>query len=433
MWNAAQGGTYPFPYTQAAVLREADGSLIDEAFIWSPDVAFQYPSAAVNGRGDVAGTISLAGPQTFVSVALWISDDVNGHSLSPLENELVLTGSHSPTGNRWGDFFTTRPHSRLTNLWGTVAVADTLAANGAEPHYILFGRSRDGAAPSSPVANFTFSPNNPRVGQAVNFRDLSLGAPTSWSWDYADGRSSTLESPVHVFGAASTYNVTLTAESSAGSSVVTKPVVVLSAAPRAPSIGLSVVGAQRDPVFDSYDGSVGQAITFTASETDANQWLWDFGDGTSASGKSVVKTYASSGTMLGHLTVYGDGVATQVGPLTGNFTMSIALPIRPPPSGAYTVLGLSRDRQTGDNEGAVGVAITFEAAETHASQYLWYFGDGTAASGRVVTKEFTRAGAWTVKLVVFGDGITTAIGPTVVAIPVKVIPCTRCTRTVPFR
>ena len=433
MWNAAQDGTHPFPYVQAAILRESDGALLNEAVIASPQTAWQYPSAAVNARGDVAGTMSIVGPQTFLGSVIWISDNVNGHSLSPLESQLVLAGSQSPSANRWGDFFTTRAHSTLTNLWTTMAVAETQEAGGPEPHYLLFGRSGDGTAPSGTEASFTYSPPNPVAGQTVSFQDLSLGAPSSWSWDFGDGKSSTVEDAVHVFSTASSYDVALTAAGAGGTSVIAKTIVVLPSAPRAPSIGLSVAGAPHDPTFDFYDAIVGQAITFTASETDANQWIWDFGDGTSASGKSVVKTYLFAGMMSGHLTVRGDGVQTLVGPLIGSFTISVAAPSLPLPSAAYTVSGVTRDRGTGNAIAGIGSPITFAAAESHAAQYLWFFGDGTTGSGKVVTKEFARTGDWTVKLVVFGDGVTTAAGPIVVEIPIDVRSCSRCPRVVPFR
>ncbi|HEY6929912.1 MAG TPA: PKD domain-containing protein, partial [Thermoanaerobaculia bacterium] len=228
MWNAAQNGAHPFPYVQAAVLRASDGALLSEAVIGSPQTAWQYPSAAVNARGDVAGTMSVVGPQTFLGSVIWISDGVNGHSLSPLESELVVAGSQSPSANRWGDFFTTRVHSTLTNLWTTMAVAETQEAGGPEPHYVLFGRSSDGPASSTLKPNFIYSPTNPLAGQTVTFRDLSLGAPASWSWDFGDGKSSTDENPIHVFSTASSYDVALTVTGSGGGSdVIMKTIVVL--------------------------------------------------------------------------------------------------------------------------------------------------------------------------------------------------------------
>ncbi len=44
----------------------------------------------------------------------------------------------------------------------------------------------------------------------VDFTDQSTGTVTSWSWDFVDGGSSTLQNPSHTYGAAGTYAVTLT-------------------------------------------------------------------------------------------------------------------------------------------------------------------------------------------------------------------------------
>ncbi len=59
-----------------------------------------------------------------------------------------------------------------------------------------------------PGAGFTYVANN----LTVNFTDTSTdsdGSITSWSWDFGDGSSSTLENPTHTFAQAGTYQVTL--------------------------------------------------------------------------------------------------------------------------------------------------------------------------------------------------------------------------------
>ncbi len=68
------------------------------------------------------------------------------------------------------------------------------------------------AAASPPHAAFIVAVD----GLEATFSDTSTGAPTSWAWDFGDGATSTLESPVHVFGAAGHYLVTLSATNDAG-------------------------------------------------------------------------------------------------------------------------------------------------------------------------------------------------------------------------
>jgi PKD repeat protein len=56
----------------------------------------------------------------------------------------------------------------------------------------------------------------------VVFTDKSTGSPTSWSWNFGDGTSSTEKNPTHTYSTAGTYIVTLTATNAAGSNTVTK-------------------------------------------------------------------------------------------------------------------------------------------------------------------------------------------------------------------
>lgn len=66
--------------------------------------------------------------------------------------------------------------------------------------------------PSAPVPNFQFTPAVPRRGQAISFQDQSTpgSAPiASWSWNFGDGATSTLENPQHSYANPGTYAVTL--------------------------------------------------------------------------------------------------------------------------------------------------------------------------------------------------------------------------------
>ena len=62
---------------------------------------------------------------------------------------------------------------------------------------------------ASPAASFTYSPVSPSPGQAVQFVDTSTGTPNSWQWDFGDGATSTLQSPIHSYTATGPYAVTL--------------------------------------------------------------------------------------------------------------------------------------------------------------------------------------------------------------------------------
>ena len=78
---------------------------------------------------------------------------------------------------------------------------------------------------SGPSADFTFFSATPKAGQRVQFTDTSTGFPTSWSWDFGDGGTSSVQNPAHTFSKG-TYQVSLTASNGGGSNTRTQTVVV---------------------------------------------------------------------------------------------------------------------------------------------------------------------------------------------------------------
>ncbi len=77
--------------------------------------------------------------------------------------------------------------------------------------------------PPGPItANFT-SVRSGYNDQSIAFTDTSVGFVTSWSWDFGDGATSTLQNPSHTFATPGTYTVSLTATGPAGSDSETKP------------------------------------------------------------------------------------------------------------------------------------------------------------------------------------------------------------------
>ncbi len=46
----------------------------------------------------------------------------------------------------------------------------------------------------------------------ASFKDLSTNSPTSWSWDFGDGGSSTEQNPSHTYTTPGVYSVRLTGQ-----------------------------------------------------------------------------------------------------------------------------------------------------------------------------------------------------------------------------
>jgi len=79
-----------------------------------------------------------------------------------------------------------------------------------------------GATGSAPVANFSGSPVSGNVPLDVAFSDLSTNGPTSWSWTFGAGGSSTAQNPGHTYAAVGSYTVSLTATNNDGTDTETK-------------------------------------------------------------------------------------------------------------------------------------------------------------------------------------------------------------------
>ena len=64
-----------------------------------------------------------------------------------------------------------------------------------------------------PIADFTYSPSNPKIGSTINFYDNSNdsdGTIEKWFWDFGDGTNSTEQNPVHTYKIIGEFNVNLT-------------------------------------------------------------------------------------------------------------------------------------------------------------------------------------------------------------------------------
>ena len=72
-----------------------------------------------------------------------------------------------------------------------------------------------------PVAAFSASPTSGKAPLKVKFTDRSTSLPTSWKWSFGDGYYSTAKNPVHKYGKAGKYTVSLEVKNKKGSNKTT--------------------------------------------------------------------------------------------------------------------------------------------------------------------------------------------------------------------
>jgi len=73
----------------------------------------------------------------------------------------------------------------------------------------------------APVAGFSADKTAVETGESIQFTDSSTETPTSWSWDFGDSNTSTVQNPTHSYDTEGTYSVSLTATNEFGSDEVT--------------------------------------------------------------------------------------------------------------------------------------------------------------------------------------------------------------------
>ncbi|NJL27586.1 MAG: hypothetical protein HC897_06655, partial [Thermoanaerobaculia bacterium] len=145
MWVPSEnpGGGFPFPYTQVARFNEVGLTFIDGPQIWASDRAMVYPSVAVNGNGDLGGTIMWGGGTFNPSCSVWVADDVNGDTLAPLESLASILGTSGPSSARSGDYLFTNVNAPNDKIWAGSCFAYNSTSRGTS-RFALFGREGNG-------------------------------------------------------------------------------------------------------------------------------------------------------------------------------------------------------------------------------------------------------------------------------------------------
>lgn len=168
------------------------------------------------------------------------------------------------------------------------------------------------------VARFTFSPLNPRPGQSVAFNaGTSGGNPTQYVWDFGDGTTGLGQTPAHTYPNAGNYTVRLTvSRPGTGPGCIsgtcfseTFGVVVVSdnAAPLDSSFQTSATCFTQFG-FEQCSAAVGAAVSLTANEARPGvTYTWNFGDGSTATGRTVSHTFTTAGEFPVNLTVSQGG------------------------------------------------------------------------------------------------------------------------------
>ncbi|ACL16750.1 PKD domain-containing protein [Methanosphaerula palustris] len=235
------------------------------------------------------------------------------------------------------------------------------------------------------IPGFTATPTTGAAPLTVQFTDTTTGRPTSWYWNFGDGYASGAQNPSHLYSTAGTYSVTLTATNAvSGSKSITKTgYITVTEAP--------AITPVADFTATPSNGAAPLAIQFTDRSTNAKQWSWTFGDGTTSTEQHPSHTYTTAGTYTVVLTVRN--AAGQSNTKTQTNLISVTSPVSETPAADFTATPTS-------GTGPLTVRFTDTSTGVPTGWY-WFFGDGYCAFEKNPSHIFAQAGTYTVQLYTF--------------------------------
>ncbi|MEJ8473672.1 PKD domain-containing protein [Roseibium algae] len=210
------------------------------------------------------------------------------------------------------------------------------------------------------------------------------GQLTSHLWDMGDGTAIDGEIVQHAFSEPGNYAVSLkvTDDTSVSNNSSVDTVQVFVNAPPVADAGPDQAVALAEVV--EFDGSA-------SNDPDGKiiSYLWDFGDGTTATGETTTYAYAAPGTFEVRLTITDDsGTRSQTA-----FDMASIRVNAPPVANA------------GPDQVVTASAVQFDGSassdtDDQIERFEWDFGDGSTGRGAAPNHVYARPGTYPVRLTV---------------------------------
>jgi len=226
--------------------------------------------------------------------AIAVDNDMNYTSSVLIKEGETFVNQEATTKERWGDYtgISKRHAAAGAEVWISGCYGDDNDNGNSHILGTWIAQVTSGQVAAAPVANFKADQNEIMAGQPVNFSDLSLNQPTSWTWTFPGGNpgNSNQQNPTVTYDQAGTYDVTLVAANAFGNNVVTKQGYIIVS----PVVQMPVA----DFIADITSVNEGGVVHFQDLTTNnPNKWQWFFPGGTpSLSGEqNPVVTYTEPG------------------------------------------------------------------------------------------------------------------------------------------
>lgn len=199
-------------------------------------------------------------------------------------------------------------------------------------------------------------------------------ATSVWNWDFGDGGTSTLDTPIHTYTTAGTYTVTLTITTINGCTDIDSFQIHVGILPTA--------GFTVSPDTICNHGTV----YFTNTSINATSYNWDFGDGSATGATNPSHLYTVSGIYTIILTAYNNGCPD-------TFKMDSVVTVHPPTANFYPKYSCDTPLMVKFVDTA-----TIEATSRH-----WDFGDGNTSTAISPIHTYSTLGNYTVTLITYNN------------------------------
>ncbi len=226
---------------------------------------------------------------------------------------------------------------------------------------------------AKPSANFSANPRDVCAHVPVDFTDLSTGNITSWQWDFGDGGTSVSQNPTHVYEDTGYFNVRLIISNNGCNDTLTFANYIHIKPPVANFANAFTCSDPKTQIFT--DHSIG-----------ADEWNWDFGDGTGTTVQSPVHVYADTGIYTVTLLVRNHTTGC-------DYTRQSII---------HVVIEKARFVAT-DTVICKNIAVNFNALPNNPANivsYNWDYGDGTTGTGSNPSHTYSVAGQFDVQLII---------------------------------
>ena len=270
----------------------------------------------------------------------------------------------------------------------TYIFSDTGVFNVTLIAYSLLGCSdsikKDVYVSPYPVSNF--KADTVCLSYPTSFSDLSYlhnsDSITSWSWNFGDGSSSSLQNPQHIYTDTGFYNVSLIITSSIGCSDTINKAVYVSPSPIA-DFSADNVCLGNPTTFND--------LSYTLAIDTIQAWSWDFGDGNTSNTQNPQHTYTDTGFYAVTLTI-----ESTIG-CPNNVVKNVY--VSPPPIAKFVADTVCFGINTSFTD------MSYTMAADNINSWLWQFDDGNSSSSQNPIHLYADTGHYNVQL-----KVTSAIG-----------------------